>query len=319
MTLRGRGWVMCWLVIAGVCLAPRARALADTGSPTEMPRTLATRARELFMEGSAFYQAAQYDAAIERFEAAYRLSALPDLLFNIAQAYRLKGPPFCATALRYYERHLHEQPAASNQAEIEELMTEMRRCAALAPAPTAPAPAVPAPTAPALAAPGLASATMATETAPSAPAQAAPTPMGPAPVAKLDATNGIAPAPILAGPDRMPPAATWPGWTMRAGAGLALVGLVAYGAGRIKYNAVKDSCPCEPGSFQNWERVTTGSYAFMAAGGAVLAAGLVSHYLVGRAGLARRGTVLLFAPVSLPRPDQRPGLGGAMFSLRLLR
>jgi tetratricopeptide (TPR) repeat protein len=101
------------------------------------------RARDLFREGSELYERAHYDEAIERFEEAYRLSLRPGLLFNIAQAYRLKGPSFCDTALRYYERDLDGEPEASNRAEIEDLARQMRLCAAAALAPAPPAPVAP--------------------------------------------------------------------------------------------------------------------------------------------------------------------------------
>src|SRR5256885_13137746 len=116
------------LVLAAVAFPARPGRAADGGK--EGPEDRQLKARELFRDGSLLYEQAHYDEAIARFEEAYRLSSRPALLFNIAQAYRLKGPAYCATALRYYERHLQGEPDASNRTEIEELMQEMRLCAA---------------------------------------------------------------------------------------------------------------------------------------------------------------------------------------------
>jgi tetratricopeptide (TPR) repeat protein len=128
--MRAISLLLALLLVAGP-------ALAQPESDDE------ARARELFHEGSDLYDRARYDEAIERFEEAYRLSLRPGLLFNIAQAYRLKGPSFCGTALRYYERDLDGEPEASNRAEVEELAQEMRLCAAAALTPAPPPPAAP--------------------------------------------------------------------------------------------------------------------------------------------------------------------------------
>jgi hypothetical protein len=139
-----------WLAL-GACLgltlgpgAPAVRAEGLSQPPESDPRE--QRARELFKEGSQLYDQDDFDGAIVRFQEAYRLSSLPALLFNIAQAYRLKGPGHCASALQYYQRYLRDEPTASNRQEIEELIEEMQVCAARAPDPprvTVPPPAPP--------------------------------------------------------------------------------------------------------------------------------------------------------------------------------
>jgi tetratricopeptide (TPR) repeat protein len=82
----------------------------------------------LYAEGSKHFDLGEYDQAIEAFEAAYRLSHEPALLFNIAQAYRLKGPPSCGDALGYYERYLEQLPTTPHRAEIQERIDQMRQC-----------------------------------------------------------------------------------------------------------------------------------------------------------------------------------------------
>jgi tetratricopeptide (TPR) repeat protein len=201
------------------------------------------QARELFQQGSQAYDQARYDDAIAAFEEAYRISALPDLLFNIAQAYRQKGPAFCGTAERYYRRHLEQAPDVPNRNEIDELIREMSLCATAPPVATRAAPPA--------------------ERAPAAP----PSPPRESP---LTLPVAVTPAP--------PPGAQvrpgWAHWLALTGGGVALLGLGGYTASWVKYQSVRDQCPCAPGRFRPWEIVTEASYIAMAAGGAAAAVGL---------------------------------------------
>lgn len=61
--------------------------------------------------GNEHYDAHRYQEAIEEFEAAYVLAEAPALLFNIAQAQRLKGDK--ATAKKTYERYIAAVPAGA--------------------------------------------------------------------------------------------------------------------------------------------------------------------------------------------------------------
>jgi tetratricopeptide (TPR) repeat protein len=64
------------------------------------------RARRAFTEGQALYDTGHYDAAIEKFREADRLSPSPALLFDVAQAYRQKGA--CEDALATYRAFLRD-------------------------------------------------------------------------------------------------------------------------------------------------------------------------------------------------------------------
>jgi tetratricopeptide (TPR) repeat protein len=86
------------------------------------------QARELYDEGERQFELGEYDRAIAAFERAYELSHAADLLFNIAQAHRLKGPASCREALGFYERYLREAPAASNRVETQERIAQMKSC-----------------------------------------------------------------------------------------------------------------------------------------------------------------------------------------------
>lgn len=61
-------------------------------------------AEDLYAEGQAAYDRADYPTAIERWRASYEMSGEAGLLFNLAQAQRLAGN--CAEALATYKKFL---------------------------------------------------------------------------------------------------------------------------------------------------------------------------------------------------------------------
>src|SRR5437867_3461171 len=95
-------------------VAPGAARAQPAPSPPDE-----SRARELHQQGSRHYDIGEYDAAIDDFKAAYALSPAAGLLFNIAQAYRMKGTDSCAEALRYYRSYLRAAPNAENRESVE--------------------------------------------------------------------------------------------------------------------------------------------------------------------------------------------------------
>jgi len=84
------------LVIAGV-------AHADPD-----PATL-EQAHSHYKQGKAFLDAKVYDKAIDEFAAAYKLSPFPELVFNIAQAYRLGHQ--ADKAIAAYQEYLNATPS----------------------------------------------------------------------------------------------------------------------------------------------------------------------------------------------------------------
>jgi tetratricopeptide (TPR) repeat protein len=116
-----------------------------------------SEAKEHDAAGQAAYDLAHYDVAIGEWEASYRLSRKPSLLFNLGQAARKLGD--CGRALTYYQSYLRLEPETQARALVEDLIQEMQRCVEEAPreapqpAPTREelAPVTPAPPAPALA------------------------------------------------------------------------------------------------------------------------------------------------------------------------
>jgi tetratricopeptide (TPR) repeat protein len=72
-------------------------------------------ARQHFNAGRELQTAGKYDQAIAEYEDAYRLAPLPELLFNMAQAYRLKGDR--KRAIELYERYVTAVPEGSTSDE----------------------------------------------------------------------------------------------------------------------------------------------------------------------------------------------------------
>ena len=109
-------------------IALAALAVLVCAGPASAQDSAEREARAHSERGMTAYHLAHYDEAIAEFEAAYELSRAPRLLYNIAQAHRLKGD--CATALRVYVSYLGEEPAAPMRRQVEEQIAEMRACVA---------------------------------------------------------------------------------------------------------------------------------------------------------------------------------------------
>ncbi len=80
--------------------------------------------------GSKHFELAEYPAAIADFKEAFRISDRPELLFNIAQAYRLAGD--CGQARTFYKTYLRRVPDAPNADQVRVRIDEP--CADPAPA-----------------------------------------------------------------------------------------------------------------------------------------------------------------------------------------
>jgi tetratricopeptide (TPR) repeat protein len=65
-------------------------------------------AKAHFQQGKAFYEAGAWDDAIREYQRAYDLVPLPDLMFNIGQAWRMKGDK--PKALEAYQKYLDRLP-----------------------------------------------------------------------------------------------------------------------------------------------------------------------------------------------------------------
>ncbi|HEX4405410.1 MAG TPA: tetratricopeptide repeat protein [Polyangia bacterium] len=155
------------------------------------------RAKELFQQGTTLFNLGEFDKAIEAWQEGYKQKSDPGFLYNIGQAYRLKGD--AGKAIFFYRGYLRTSPRAANRAEIEAKIAALQKessepKAAVAPSPTtttAPPPVTPSP-APRVAPP------------PVEPVPVAPPPAAAPPLAGTTTAAPEAPAPM----SEPPPAAS---------------------------------------------------------------------------------------------------------------
>ncbi len=81
-------------------------------------------AKQHYTDGKKFQDAANYDAAVVEYEAAYKLAPKPVLLFNIGQCYRLKGDK--QKAIDAYEQFLAAAPDDPVAADAREYVTTLK-------------------------------------------------------------------------------------------------------------------------------------------------------------------------------------------------
>ena len=80
-------------------------------------------AENLYDEGQAAYDKADYGTAIARWQAAYDLSNASGLLLNLAQAKRLSGD--CVGAITTYKRFIEADPTVYQKPLAEEFVREL--------------------------------------------------------------------------------------------------------------------------------------------------------------------------------------------------
>ena len=117
---------------------------AASSDPSAMPNAR-ERARSLFEQGQLHYSLGEYGEAIARFREAYELSAAPGLLFNLAQAHRLKGD--CAPAIEIYRHFKRLAPDSPHVAEADTQIAALSATCPPAPTPAITATAQPTPAA----------------------------------------------------------------------------------------------------------------------------------------------------------------------------
>lgn len=116
-----------------------ADALAPAPPPeSERPaqgRTAAERdeGRRLYLEGLRAFAARDYQGAIDFLAASYARTSAPALLYDLGQAYRLKGD--CPHALTFYRRFLATAPVGRPAEQAAARIADMERCVSEAPAP----------------------------------------------------------------------------------------------------------------------------------------------------------------------------------------
>ncbi|HZX93897.1 MAG TPA: tetratricopeptide repeat protein [Myxococcales bacterium] len=106
---------MSVLKLLAALLLLAAPALADAASD----------AREHYKRGETHYALGEFEEAVKEFREAYRLVEKPAILFNIGQAYRQLRQ--WQQAHFYYRQYLSRDPEASNRADTESMIEQMRR------------------------------------------------------------------------------------------------------------------------------------------------------------------------------------------------
>jgi iron complex outermembrane receptor protein len=86
------------------------------------------QAKAHFTVGAAHYAAARYNEAIVEYQAAYDLLPLPDMLFNLAQCYKMKGNAM--RAIEYYSRFLATAPSGRASEEAKRSVAALQPLAA---------------------------------------------------------------------------------------------------------------------------------------------------------------------------------------------
>lgn len=112
---------------AAAALAGTALALTALGARAQAQPSEAER---LHKEGQGAYDERRYDAALALWQRSYELSQRPGLLFNLAQAYRLRGEDGdCARAVKSYRKFLQLDPGSPMHATAESWIRELENCA----------------------------------------------------------------------------------------------------------------------------------------------------------------------------------------------
>jgi hypothetical protein len=90
----------------------------------------ADEAETLYKRGQAAFDAGMYDEALKAWQDSYTRSQAPGLLFNLGQAFRLRGHPGdCALARDRYRRFLDLDPDSPQRDAAKSFADTMERCA----------------------------------------------------------------------------------------------------------------------------------------------------------------------------------------------
>jgi tetratricopeptide (TPR) repeat protein len=237
------------------------------------------RAEAAYEEGRRFYDLQEWDQAIEQFKEAYKLRPSARSLFNIAQAYRLKGD--CTSAMRFYKTFKRNYPAERN---VDKFITDMKACAKSGakpvasdpPEPTQPDPAQPEPAQPDPAQPE-----------PAQPEPAQPEPAQPQP---------MKPEPVVSARDATPGRGMRIGGLATAGVGALILGGGAYFGLRARSiaNDIEAKPVWDPDLDERGRRFERNGMIMMIGGGAMVVAGGVLYVLGRTSGTEHPG--LSFVP-----------------------
>ncbi len=90
------------------------------------PQAQAALADTAYEEGRRLYDLREWDQAIGKFKEAYRIRPDAKSLFNIAQAFRLKGD--CVEAVNFYRTYKRNFPQEKNIGKADKFISELEPC-----------------------------------------------------------------------------------------------------------------------------------------------------------------------------------------------
>jgi tetratricopeptide (TPR) repeat protein len=96
------------------------------GTRIQAAQAAEAKARALYESGLRHYRAGEYDQAIENLKDSYQVVPAPGLLYDLAQAYRLKGD--CREAQRLYRQFLDQAVSGPVTSLARSHLAEMDRC-----------------------------------------------------------------------------------------------------------------------------------------------------------------------------------------------
>jgi hypothetical protein len=114
---RAIGRALTLVVFAALALAPLAASAQTEAQKKE--------AKEHYEKATRFYEVEKYAEAIDEYQRVYLLVDDPNMLYNIAQAYRLWGKP--DEAIRSYRNFLRRSPNAPNRADVEKKIGDLEK------------------------------------------------------------------------------------------------------------------------------------------------------------------------------------------------
>lgn len=100
-------------------------ALVLATAPARAAPTAKAQAKQHFKQGKALQDAGRYDDAVAEYRAAYEVDPRPEMLFNIAQVYRLGNHK--QAAIDYYQQYLAGQPDGPGAREARQWIAELAR------------------------------------------------------------------------------------------------------------------------------------------------------------------------------------------------
>ncbi|MBT8492444.1 MAG: hypothetical protein KJO07_05255 [Deltaproteobacteria bacterium] len=96
----------------------------SAAAPTALAQAPQAQARVEYQKGETAYATGDFETAIVHYKKAYELSKKPALLFNIAQAYKVKRD--YRNAIYFYETYLRLEESPSNQADVERYIKNLK-------------------------------------------------------------------------------------------------------------------------------------------------------------------------------------------------